>query len=307
VSVSYATANGTAVEGTDYAAASGALVVPAGQTAAQIAVAVRGDRIFEPSETLAVTLSGPLNGVLADALAAGTILDDDAAGFSVDDVTVTEPLSGTRMATFTVTLSPTSPAATSVQIATGDGTATSPGDFASTGTTLAFAANASTRTFPVTINADAVKEAAETFTVTLATPTGGPAIGFGNGVGRIVDPGRFHTVTPCRAADTRAAEGPALGPGADRLFAVVGRCGVPTTARAASVNVTVTQATQGGDLRLYAAGAPLSLASVINYGASQTRANNAIVPLGAAGQIAVHLDQAAGSVHFILDVNGYVE
>jgi len=25
------------------------------------------------------------------------------------------------------------------------------------------------------------------------------------------------------------------------------------------------------------------------------------------GQIAVRLDQAAGSVHFILDVNGYVE
>jgi hypothetical protein len=113
-------------------------------------------------------------------------------------------------------------------------------------------------------------------------------------------------VTPCRLADTRAAQAPALSPGADRVFAVANRCRVPPTARAASVNVTVTAATQAGDLRLYAAGGGLPVASVVNYRAGQTRANNAVVPLGASG-LAVHLDQTAGSVHFILDVNGYVE
>ena len=66
-------------------------------------------------------------------------------------------------------------------------------------------------------------------------------------------------------------------------------------------------ATQPGDLRLYAAGTGLPLASTINYSANQTRANNAFVPLGATGQLAVRLDQAAGSVQVILDVNGYVE
>ena len=49
------------------------------------------------------------------------------------------------------------------------------------------------------------------------------------------------------------------------------------------------------------------MASAINYGPGQTRANNAVVPLGAGGQIAVRLDQASGSVHVILDVNGYLE
>ena len=78
------------------------------------------------------------------------------------------------------------------------------------------------------------------------------------------------------------------------------------TARSASINVTVTAATQPGDLRLYAAGTGLPLASTINYSANQTRANNAFVPLGASG-LAVRLDQAAGSVHVILDINGYVE
>jgi hypothetical protein len=136
--------------------------------------------------------------------------------------------------------------------------------------------------------------------------TGDPS--FGNNASTATSRfGTFYTLTPCRLADTRAAEAPALAPGADRVFAVTGRCGVPATARAASVNVTVTSPTQAGDLRLYAAGTAVPLASVINYGVGQTRANNAVVPLGTSGQIAVRLDQAAGSVQFILDVNGYVE
>ena len=71
--------------------------------------------------------------------------------------------------------------------------------------------------------------------------------------------------------------------------------------------MTVTQPTDAGDLRLYPAGATPPLASAINYGAGQTRANNAVVKLGTAGGLEVLTDQGAGSVHFILDVNGYFE
>jgi hypothetical protein len=49
------------------------------------------------------------------------------------------------------------------------------------------------------------------------------------------------------------------------------------------------------------------LASSINYSAGQTRANNAVVPLDGAGRFAVRCDQAAGSVHLLVDVNGYFE
>ena len=140
----------------------------------------------------------------------------------------------------------------------------------------------------MTINADAVKESPETFTVNLSNPTGGPAIAFPTGTGRIFDPGNLFTVTPCRLADTRGAEGPALSPGADRVFAVSGRCGVPATARSASVNVTVT----GGDpgrrpapLRGGHRSRPSPRRSTTR--ANQTRANNAFVPLGASGQLAV--------------------
>ncbi len=39
----------------------------------------------------------------------------------------------------------------------------------------------------------------------------------------------------------------------------------------------------------------------------QTRANNAVVPLGADGAIAVHVHQQSGTVHVVLDVSGYFE
>jgi hypothetical protein len=121
----------------------------------------------------------------------------------------------------------------------------------------------------------------------------------------------LFTVTPCRLVDTRNPTGPLGGPalaaGQNRVFTLVGQCGLPSGATALSVNVTVTQPTAPGDLRLYPGGSALPLVSAINYRAGQTRANNAIVSLGAAGDLAVQCDQSAGSVHFILDVNGYFQ
>ena len=307
VSVRYATADATALAGSDYVATSGTLTFPPGSTAGEVEVTVNADRVFEPTETFVVNLTSPTNGVLADTQAVGTITNDDTAGLTIADVSVGEPPSGTRTAAFTVTLAPPAAGTVTVQYATANGTAVSPSDYVATTGTLTFPANATTQTIPVTIYADAIKETPETFTVTLSNATGGPAIVVPTATGRIVDPGNLYTVAPCRLADTRGAQGPALSPGADRVFTVWSLCGVPSTARAASVNVTVTAPTQDGDLRLYGAGSGLPFASAVNYGLGQTRANNAIVPLGTLGKIAVHLDQAAGSVHVILDVNGYVE
>ncbi len=94
---------------------------------------------------------------------------------------------------------------------------------------------------------------------------------------------------------------------ADRAFPVTGQCGIPVTARAISANVTITQPSSVGDLRLSAAGGALSLTSSINYRAGQTRANAAVIPLGAAGALSVHCDQPSGTVQFIIDVNGYFQ
>ena len=121
----------------------------------------------------------------------------------------------------------------------------------------------------------------------------------------------FHTLPPCRIVDTRGAPGPRGGPAlagnASRSFVVPGICGIPATARAVSLNVTVTQPSQTGALRIYPGmGAPPG-ASTMNYRTGQTRANNAVSGLGASGDLSVRCDQAAGTTHLILDVNGYFE
>jgi hypothetical protein len=89
---------------------------------------------------------------------------------------------------------------------------------------------------------------------------------------------------------------------------VAGRCLVPADARGVAVILTAVLPTDFGNLRLYPSGSALPLASSINFVTGVTRANNAIVPLGTAGRIAVRCDMPTGSTgqtHFVLDVFGY--
>jgi hypothetical protein len=121
----------------------------------------------------------------------------------------------------------------------------------------------------------------------------------------------FFTVPPCRVVDTRGGApigGPALQGQQTRTLTVAGTCGIPSSAKAVSVNLAVTQSSSAGNVRLFAAGQAVPTVSSINYSAGQTRANNAIVKLDAAGAIAAFAGQPAGTtVHLILDVNGYFE
>jgi hypothetical protein len=142
---------------------------------------------------------------------------------------------------------------------------------------------------------------------------GTPALGDGQALALTVTPPGlgFYTVTPCRVVDTRDVGGPTLGAplscGTDRSFSIVGgACGVPASAIAVSLNVTATAPTAQGNVRLFASGAPVPTVSSLNYAAGQTRANNAVAPLSAGGQIAV-LCMPSGTTHVILDVNGYFE
>ncbi len=124
-------------------------------------------------------------------------------------------------------------------------------------------------------------------------------------------PGQYFTVAPCRVADTRNLigpyGGPALAANADRTFVIATQCGIPSSATAVAFNFTVTQPTALGDLRVIPAGVGLPLVSVMNWRPGQTRANNAVVSLGPAGDIVAHVDQGSGTVHFIIDVNGYFQ
>lgn len=75
-----------------------------------------------------------------------------------------------------------------------------------------------------------------------------------------------------------------------------------------AVNATVTGATGPGSVNLYAAfPAAVPGTSVVNFAAGATRANNAIVSLNDAGQMAAFNRMASGTTHLVLDVVGYFE
>ena len=93
--------------------------------------------------------------------------------------------------------------------------------------------------------------------------------------------------------------------GSARTFAISNQCGIPAGATSVSVNVTITGPTAQGHLTFNPAGIPPPLVSTINYRAGQTRANNAILVLGQAGDFVVSCGQATGTVNLILDVDGY--
>ncbi|MCM3875241.1 MAG: PQQ-dependent sugar dehydrogenase [Thermoanaerobaculia bacterium] len=118
------------------------------------------------------------------------------------------------------------------------------------------------------------------------------------------------TVTPCRVLDTRDAAGPwggpSLQPGASRDFTLGGRCGIPTDAIAVAANVTVTNATASGSLRISFAGATPTL-ETISFRPGNTRANNAILGLfgSPAGNVTVASGFAAGTADLVIDVTGW--
>ena len=88
----------------------------------------------------------------------------------------------------------------------------------------------------------------------------------------------YHSVPPCRVLDTRLTSQPLIA-GVPRAVQVAGQCGIPSTAKAVAVNVTVVGATAAGSLTLYPADEGVPLTSALSFGAGQVRSNNALVKL----------------------------
>jgi parallel beta-helix repeat protein len=86
VTVSYATADGTATAGSDYTAASGTLTFTPGVTTQPLPVQVLGDAAVEPDETFLVNLSAPTGATIGDGQGVGTIGDDDTPPLSSNEL-----------------------------------------------------------------------------------------------------------------------------------------------------------------------------------------------------------------------------
>ena len=123
----------------------------------------------------------------------------------------------------------------------------------------------------------------------------------------------FYTVIPCRLADTRDSAGPYGGPaltsGVARAFDLANRCGVPATARAVSLNVTVVSPETGGAVVGYAGGTAAPNTSVLSFSAGQSRADCTVLPVSQDGKatLMVKANLTAGTAQLILDVNGYFQ
>lgn len=123
---------------------------------------------------------------------------------------------------------------------------------------------------------------------------------------------QFFAVTPCRAADTRQGFGGILPASTLRNFTIKGVCGIPTTAKAVSLNVTVVNPDADGFFFVWPAGAAVPGVSTINFNKGEPAiANGAIVPLAAA--VGNDLSSAygtalgTGTAHVVLDVTGYFQ
>ena len=124
VSFSFATSNGTATAGSDYIAVSGAATFAPGEVEKPVVVLVNGDTVDEAQETFFLDISNVQNATVSSSRGNGFIIDDDGPTISINDISVTEGNSGTKAATFTLTLSGPSVEPIAIRAITTPGTAT---------------------------------------------------------------------------------------------------------------------------------------------------------------------------------------
>jgi hypothetical protein len=146
------------------------------------------------------------------------------------------------------------------------------------------------------------------FLPTSAAQYDGFVAGIGYPTGNPV-PLRFIPIPPCRVSDTRAGFGfaGALGPpflaaSAIRNFPVLSSsCGIPTTAQAYSLNITVVPHGRLHWLTVWPTGQTLPNVSTLNSD-GRIKANAAIVPAGIGGSLSIY---ASDPTDLVLDINGY--
>jgi hypothetical protein len=206
VSVQYATSNGTALAGSDYASASGVLNFANGQTSANIVISIQNDLVPESDETFHLALSAPSGGPAlgSPAEAVLTIHDDDPASpgtlqFSSETYSVSE---SDGEAILTVLRTGGTNGLVSAEFYVAGGTATASDYVAATGTVVLQDTEVR-KSVAFRIVPDAVHEGPETVVLGLRNPTGGAAVSSAKTTLSILDANQ--TVGDCNELSLRAA------------------------------------------------------------------------------------------------------
>jgi len=187
ITVSYTTADGTAMAGTDYQAKSGTITFAPKTTTQTVSIPVIGNLVQDGNRTLSLRLSNPVNATLSDGTATGTIVDNDSPPIlSVANTSVTEGNSGATTANVTVSLSKAYTSPVSVNYATANGTATAGTDYAAASGSLTFNPGETIKTVAIAITGDTDVESDESFTVSLSNASGA-SIGTGTATVTVVN------------------------------------------------------------------------------------------------------------------------
>ncbi len=115
--------------------------------------------------------------------------------------------------------------------------------------------------------------------------------------------GAYTALTPMRLLDTRTT-GQTLGAGGSlNLPVVTSADGVPSTATAVALNVTVTGTTDASYLSVYPTGGTKPYVSNLNWTMGETVPNSVIVPVGTSGDVSFY--NHTGSANVVVDLEGY--
>jgi hypothetical protein len=214
VSVAYATTNGTAIAGSDYATASGTLNWANGDSSAKtFSVPIINDTLDEADETVNLTLSNPSGGATlgSSSTATLTIVDNDPAPtVSINDISLSEGNAGTTAFNFTVALSAVSGQTVSVNYTTVDGSAQAGSDYQAANDVVSFAPGETSKQITVIVNGDTQVEPNETFAVNLYNLINA-GVGKASGLGTIVNDDSASTTPTIQFSQASYSVPEALG------------------------------------------------------------------------------------------------
>ncbi|MBD2302710.1 Calx-beta domain-containing protein [Nostoc sp. FACHB-190] len=173
--------NGTATNPEDYNSSFIAVNLANGETSRTVNIPIVNDGVFEPDETINLTLINPTNGATIGAqnTATLTIIDNDAVpgviSFSDANYSVNE--NGTPITAVTLIRTGGNNGEVSITLIPSNGTATEPNDYDNTPITVNFANGETSKIVTIPIIDDTQFESEETITLSLTNPTGGVTIG----------------------------------------------------------------------------------------------------------------------------------
>ncbi|MCM0590374.1 MAG: Calx-beta domain-containing protein [Gloeotrichia echinulata DEX184] len=216
ISVTLTPADGTATAVSDYNNSPITVTFAEGETSKTVTIPLTDDSIYEPNETVNLTLNNPTGGANlgTQSTAILNIIDNDAVPGVIQFSNATYSINenGTPVTAVTLTRNNGSDGNVSARVNLSNGTATAGSDYNNSSITVNFADGETSKTVTIPIIDDSQFEADETINLTLSNPSNGATIGTQNSaIVNIIDNDFKPTLTLSIASDT-IQEGASGGP-----------------------------------------------------------------------------------------------